>query len=177
VKTPVVLWFTGLSGSGKTTIAHAVAADMRARGHTTLLLDGDELRRGLSRDLGFSPADRKENIRRIAEVASLAYRQGLVVLVSVISPYQTDRGLARLLVPRDDFFEIFVDCPLEVCQERDTKGFYKKALQGEIQNFTGISAPYETPTAPELTLHTHQDSVEICTVLVLKLLEKQENKI
>ncbi|TNB47163.1 sulfate adenylyltransferase subunit CysN [Martelella lutilitoris] len=151
---PAVLWFTGLSGSGKSTVANALEKILHAKGKHTYMLDGDNIRHGLNRDLGFTAEDRVENIRRVAEVARLMADAGLIVLVSFISPFRSERRLARELMDEDEFVEIFVDTPLEVCAERDPKGLYKKAQAGEIDNFTGITSPYETPENPEIHLHT-----------------------
>ena len=153
-QTPRCLWFTGLSGSGKSTIANQAEKKLVASGHHTYLLDGDNVRHGLSRDLGFSDEDRVENVRRVAEVAKLMVDAGLIVLVSFISPFRDERRMARELFAPGEFVEIFVDTPLEVCEQRDVKGLYAKARAGEIPNFTGISSPYERPEAPELVLET-----------------------
>ena len=163
-----VYWFTGLSGSGKSTIANAFEAALNDRGVRTYLLDGDNIRHGLNRDLGFSDADRVENIRRVAEVARLMADAGLVVLTAFISPFRQDRQTARELMEDGDFTEVFVDTPLETCEERDTKGLYRKARAGEIPNFTGISSPYEVPLEPECRLVTEDTTVED---LVDRLLE------
>ncbi len=154
----MVLWLTGLSGSGKSTIANAAAEELHRAGHLSYLLDGDNVRHGLNRDLGFSPADRTENIRRVAEVAHLFVDAGLIVFVSFISPYRADRDAAHELIG-DDFFEVFIDAPLAVCEQRDPKGLYKKARAGTISDFTGVSAPYEPPVRPALHLRTDQLSV------------------
>ena len=151
---PAVLWFTGLSGSGKSTIANLVEQKLHAEGRHTYILDGDNIRHGLSRDLGFTEADRVENIRRVAEAARLFVDAGLIVLVSFISPYRADRDAARALLGVDEFLEIFVDTPVEECERRDPKGLYRKARAGGLQNFTGVTAPYEAPIAPDLTLPT-----------------------
>ncbi|HEX3573018.1 MAG TPA: adenylyl-sulfate kinase [Rhodopila sp.] len=151
---PAVLWFTGLSGAGKSTIANLVEKRLHALGHHTMILDGDNVRHGLNRDLGFSEADRVENIRRIAEVSRLFVEAGLIVLVSFISPYRAERMLARDRVGNDEFLEIFVDTPVEECRRRDPKGLYQKADAGQIRNFTGVDAPYEPPLDPEIRLHT-----------------------
>ena len=151
---PVVLWFTGLSGSGKSTVANLVEKLLHAKGQHTFLLDGDNVRHGLNRDLGFTAEDRVENIRRIAEVAKLMTDAGLIVLVSFISPFRSERQMARELVPEGEFIEIFVDTPIEECVRRDPKGLYKKALAGQIPNFTGISSPYEAPANPDIHLRT-----------------------
>ena len=151
---PAVVWFTGLSGSGKSTIANLVERTLHAQGKHTYLLDGDNVRHGLNRDLGFTDADRVENIRRVAEVAKLFADAGLIVLVSFISPFRSERRMAREMLAPGEFIEIFVDTPIEVCMARDPKGLYKKARAGEIRNFTGVDSPYEVPEAPELTLKT-----------------------
>jgi bifunctional enzyme CysN/CysC len=154
---PAVLWFTGLSGSGKSTIANLVERALHAEGKHTYMLDGDNVRHGLNRDLGFTDADRVENIRRVAEVAKLMADAGLIVLVSFISPFRAERRLARDMMPEGEFLEVYVDTPLAVAEERDVKGLYKKAQSGEIKHFTGIDSPYEVPENPELTLKTVQD--------------------
>ncbi|HEX3809398.1 MAG TPA: sulfate adenylyltransferase subunit CysN [Rhizomicrobium sp.] len=151
---PAVLWFTGLSGSGKSTVANLVEKTLFAQGRHTYLLDGDNVRHGLNRDLGFTDADRVENIRRVAETAKLFLDSGLIVLVSFISPFRSERRMARELVGAGEFIEIFVDTPIEVCMQRDPKGLYEKARAGEIKNFTGIDSPYEAPELAELTLQT-----------------------
>ncbi len=157
---PFVLWFTGLSGSGKSSIANLVEKKLYALGHHTYVLDGDNVRHGLNRDLGFASADRVENIRRIGEVAKLMVDAGLITLVSFISPFRSERQQVRSILEKDEFIEIFVDTPLDVCQQRDVKGLYKKALSGEIKNFTGISSPYEAPLNPELRLLTTEKTPE-----------------
>ena len=157
---PAVLWFTGLSGAGKSTIANIVEKQLLALGHHTMTLDGDNVRHGLNRDLGFSEADRVENIRRIAEVAKLFVEAGLIVLVSFISPYRNERMLARDCVAPDEFLEIYVDTPVEECSRRDPKGLYQKAYAGQIRNFTGVDAPYEEPLDPEVRLPTLEGSPE-----------------
>ncbi|MCK7593860.1 sulfate adenylyltransferase subunit CysN [Pseudomarimonas salicorniae] len=159
-QSPKVIWFTGLSGSGKSTLANALEKRLLAEGRHTYLLDGDNVRHGLNRDLGFSEADRVENIRRVAEVAKLMADAGLIVLVSFISPYRSERRMARELMSEGEFIEVFVDTPLEECERRDVKGLYAKARAGEIPNFTGISAPYEVPEQPEVHLRTRGQSVE-----------------
>jgi bifunctional enzyme CysN/CysC len=157
---PAVLWFTGLSGAGKSTIANIVEKQLLALGHHTMTLDGDNVRHGLNRDLGFTEADRVENIRRIAEVAKLFVEAGMIVLVSFISPYRNERMLARECVEADEFVEIFVDTPVEECSRRDPKGLYQKAYSGQIRNFTGVDAPYEEPLDPEIRLRTLEASPE-----------------
>src|SRR5438128_9479909 len=149
------VWLTGLSGSGKSTIAVALEKALWERGVHAFVLDGDNVRHGLNKNLGFSPADRTENIRRIGEVAKLFTDGGMVALTAFISPYRADRDQVRALMP-DDFVEVYVDCPLDVCEQRDVKGLYQKARAGQIKEFTGISAPYEAPEKPELTIRTHQ---------------------
>jgi bifunctional enzyme CysN/CysC len=151
---PVTLWLTGLSGAGKSTIANLIESELHRRGHHTYLLDGDNVRHGLNADLGFTPADRVENIRRVAEVARLMVDAGLIVLVSFISPFRTERLMARQLFSADEFFEVYVDTPLAVAEERDPKGLYKKARAGELKNFTGIDSPYEPPERPEIRIDT-----------------------
>lgn len=153
-QTPFVLWLTGVPGAGKSTIANLVEAELYARGKHTCLLDGDDVRRGLNRDLGFTEADRVENIRRVAEVSRLMVDAGLIVLVSFISPFRSERRMARSLFGVGEFLEIFVDTPLAVAEERDPKGLYKKARRGQIENFTGIDSPYEPPESPELRVET-----------------------
>ena len=150
----VCLWFTGLSGSGKSTIAINVEKKLFNRGISTYVLDGDNIRHGLNKDLGFSPKDREENIRRIGEVAKLFVDAGLVVMTAFISPYRADRQIARSLFADGEFYEIFIDASIETCEKRDPKGLYKKARAGEINDFTGISAPYEIPKNPELIVQT-----------------------
>ena len=167
-----VIWFTGLSGSGKSTLANAVGQVLHQQQHHTYVLDGDNVRHGLNKNLGFSPADREENIRRIGEVAKLFADAGTIVLTAFISPYRTDRDQARGLIADGRFVEVFVDCPLEVCEERDTKGLYKKARAGEIKEFTGISAPYEPPLNPEVTVDTAALSIEECARAVVTVLIK-----
>jgi bifunctional enzyme CysN/CysC len=151
---PTILWFTGLSGSGKSTIANIVEQGLNMAGHHTMLLDGDNVRHGLNRDLGFTEADRVENIRRAGEVAKLMVDGGLIVLCSFISPYRADRQMVRSLVEEGEFIEIFVDTPLEDCIQRDPKGLYAKAQAGKLKNFTGIDSPYEAPEDPEIHLRT-----------------------
>jgi bifunctional enzyme CysN/CysC len=151
---PAILWFTGLSGAGKSTIANLVEQRLHGAGHHTMLLDGDNVRHGLNRDLGFTEADRVENIRRAGEVAKLMLEGGLIVLCSFISPYRAEREMVRSLVPVGEFIEVYVDTPLDECMRRDPKGLYAKAKAGAIKNFTGFDAPYEVPSAPDLHLHT-----------------------
>jgi bifunctional enzyme CysN/CysC len=149
---PALLWFTGLSGAGKSTIANHLEKKLHALGRHTFVLDGDNVRHGLNRDLGFTEADRVENIRRVAEVAKLFVEAGLITIVAFISPFQAEREMARELVGPGEFIEIFVDTPLAICEQRDPKGLYRKARRGELRNFTGLDSPYEPPSSPELTL-------------------------
>lgn len=151
---PVIAWLTGFSGAGKSTVANAVDRALTEAGRSSMVLDGDNLRHGLSRDLGFTAADRVENIRRAAETARLMADAGLVVIVSLISPFRAERQAARVVAGDIPFLEVFIDTPLAVCEARDPKGLYNRARAGVILNFTGISAPYELPTAPDLTLAT-----------------------
>jgi bifunctional enzyme CysN/CysC len=155
-----VLWLTGLSGAGKSTIANLVEKQLLSLGKHTYLLDGDNVRHGLNRDLGFTDADRVENIRRVAEVARLMADAGLIVLVSFISPFRAERRMARRLLPEGEFFEVYVDTPLAVAEQRDVKGLYRKARRGELKNFTGIDSPYEAPEQPEIYLDTTRVSPE-----------------
>jgi len=159
-QTPRILWFTGLSGAGKSTIANLVERKLHALGRHTYLLDGDNLRHGLNRDLGFSEADRVENIRRVAEVAHLMLDAGLITLVAFISPFRAEREMARGLAGAGAFLEIYIDTPLELAERRDPKGLYQKARRGELKNFTGIDSPYEPPLAPELHIDTRRESAE-----------------
>ena len=170
---PAILWFTGLSGAGKSTIANLVEAKLHARGVHTTLLDGDNVRHGLNRDLGFTAADRVENIRRVGEVARLMTDAGLIVLCSFISPFKAERRLVRDTAAEGEFIEIFVDAPLETAIARDPKGLYKRALAGEIKNFTGVDQPYETPEAPELTLNSAGNLPEALADRVVKELERR----
>ena len=162
-----VLWFTGLSGSGKSTVASAVERELHLRGISTYILDGDNVRTGLNADLDFSAASREENIRRIAHVSGLMKDAGLVVLSAFVSPYAKDRDLVKETVGRSSFSEVFVSTPLEVCEQRDTKGLYAKARAGEIKNFTGISAPFEAPEHPALEVPTHKMSISESTQRVV----------
>ena len=163
------LWFTGFSAAGKSTLATATEKALHERGCHTYLLDGDNIRHGLNKDLGFSPEDRTENIRRIGELANLFRDCGITNLVAFISPYRTDRQAARELSNGDGtFIEIFVDCPIDVCEERDPKGIYKKARAGTIKEFTGITAPYEPPEKPEIHLRTDRSSLDECVEIILK---------
>jgi bifunctional enzyme CysN/CysC len=171
---PVILWFTGLSGAGKSTIANLVEAGLHARGAHTLLLDGDNIRHGLNRDLGFTEVDRVENIRRIGEVAKLMTEAGLIVLCSFISPFRAERRMVRELVEANKFLEIFVDTPLDECIARDPKGLYKRALAGEIKNFTGVDQPYETPDNPEIRLDAGRKDADTLTHEVIEELARRK---
>jgi len=165
----VILWFTGLSGSGKSTLAHAVEENLFQKNCKTYVLDGDNVRHGLCGDLGFSDIDRKENIRRIGEVAKLMLESGVIALTAFISPFASERRIARKLVPHGEFLEIYCDSSIEICEQRDVKGMYKKARKGEIKDFTGISSPYEVPKNPELIVNTGTDSIENCVEQVMCL--------
>jgi adenylylsulfate kinase len=169
-----ILWFTGLSNSGKSTIAHATEERLHRRGCRTFVFDGDNVRHGLCADLGFSREDRDENIRRIGEMAKLFIESGVIALTAFISPFRGDRNRVRNLVQEGDYLEIFCKCPVEVCEQRDVKGHYKKARLGEIKEFTGISSPYEEPVHPDLVLTTDSMSVDECVDAVLKLLMQRE---
>lgn len=166
----IVLWFTGLSGSGKSTLAHAVEDYLYRMGISTFVLDGDNVRHGLCSDLGFSDANRVENIRRVGELAKLMTEAGIVILTAFISPFKSDRNIARNLVPNGDFIEIYCKCPIEICELRDVKGFYKKARLGEISSFTGIESPYEEPVQPELVVDTNEKTLDESVQSVINLL-------
>ena len=166
----VVIWFTGLSGSGKSTVANEVAYKLHTMGKVAYILDGDNIRHGLNKDLGFSPEDREENIRRISEVASLFADAGVITLTAFISPYRKDRDFCRSLVGEGRFIEAYTKASLETCEKRDTKGLYKKAREGIIKEFTGIDAPYEHPLNPELIIDTDVENVEESAEKVMKVL-------
>jgi adenylylsulfate kinase len=166
------VWFTGLSGSGKSTVARRVERRLLECGAVAYVLDGDNIRLGLNRDLGFSPEDRTENIRRIGEVAKLFTDAGVIVLAAFVSPYRADRAAVRSLMVSGDFFEVHVAAPLAVCEERDPKGLYARARAGEIASFTGVTAPYEAPVDPELTVQTHEQSLDSCAAAVVAMLEQ-----
>lgn len=168
-----ILWFTGLSGAGKSTLANAVEYELHQRGLASYVLDGDNIRHGLNRGLGFGPDDRKENIRRIGEVAKLFVDAGVITLTAFISPYREDRELARSLVDEGEFIEVYVKCPLEECERRDVKGLYQKARNGEISQFTGISSPYEEPVSAELVIESHEQTIEESVQMVIAYLEKR----
>lgn len=170
---PCVIWFTGLSGAGKSTVANALEGELFRLGQHSYLLDGDNVRLGLNKDLGFTDTDRVENIRRIGEVAKLFADAGLIVLTAFISPFRADRDLVRKLLPEGEFFEVHVHAALDVCESRDPKGLYKKARAGQIKNFTGIDSPYEAPEAPELTIDTGALSIEQSVQKLLAFLKER----
>ncbi|WP_284451089.1 adenylyl-sulfate kinase [Methylophaga thalassica] len=169
-----ILWFTGLSGAGKSTVANAVEQKLFELGHHTYLLDGDNVRHGLNKDLGFSDADRVENIRRIGEMAKLFADAGLIVMSAFISPFRSDRQMVRDLVEEKEFVEVYISTPLSTCEERDPKGLYKKARSGQIKNFTGIDSDYEVPHHPEVTLNTAELNVNECVDIVISNLKQNE---
>lgn len=170
---PCILWFTGLSGSGKSTIANAVEAKLSAMQKHTYLLDGDNIRMGLNEGLGFSDEDRIENIRRIGEVSKLFVDAGIIVLCAFISPFQKDRDRVRELVKNGEFIEVFIDTPLKICEDRDPKGLYHKARNGKIPNFTGISSPYEAPADAEIHIETDEYSIEVCADEIINYLKNK----
>ncbi|MRT17809.1 adenylyl-sulfate kinase [Vitellibacter sp. q18] len=170
---PLLVWFTGLSGSGKSTLANALERALFERKVHTYLLDGDNVRAGLNKNLSFSPEDRTENIRRIAEVAKLMLDAGLVVLASFVSPYREDRENVKRIVGYGNFVEIFVNTPIDECERRDVKGLYAKARAGEIKNFTGVSAPYEAPMVPDIEIDTTKVSVEEAVAVILEFIAKK----
>ncbi len=172
-----LLWFTGLSGSGKSTIANAVEKALFNKKIHTYTLDGDNVRKGLNNNLSFTPEDRTENIRRIAEVANLMIDAGLVVLAAFVSPYQKDRENIKQIVGTDNYVEIFINTPIEECEKRDVKGLYAKARSGEIKNFTGINAPYEAPVNPDIEIDTTQVSVEEAVSIILNKIKNKLNPI
>jgi len=169
-----ILWFTGLSGAGKSTLAHVLEEQLHDYGARTYVLDGDNVRMGLCKDLGFSEQDRIENIRRIGEMSRIMMDAGLIVMTAFISPFRRDRRIVRGLVDDGDFIEIFCDTPLSVCESRDIKGLYKKARVGEIPEFTGISSPYETPEQPELIVQSGNSTVEECVGEIISFLKEKE---
>lgn len=168
-----IIWFTGLSGSGKSTLAHEVEESLHQRGCRTFVLDGDNVRHGLCGDLGFSVQDRQENIRRIGEMAKLFMQAGVIVLTAFISPYRADRERVRGMVEQGDFIEIYCDTPIDICETRDVKGIYKKARAGEIADFTGISAPYEVPAKPEITVDTGTLELDNCVQQLIDAITKR----
>ncbi|WP_459501025.1 adenylyl-sulfate kinase [Bacillus sp. C1] len=168
-----VLWFTGLSASGKSTVANAVARKLFEKNIGNYVLDGDNIRHGLNKDLGFSESDRTENIRRIGEVAKLFVDQGGIVLTAFISPFRVDRQQVRDILDKDEFIEVFVKCPIEECEKRDPKGLYKKARQGDIKQFTGIDSPYEEPVGAEVVVETHLYSIEQCAAQIISYLQER----
>lgn len=169
-----ILWFTGLSGAGKSTLAHRVEEILYQRHCRTYVFDGDNVRHGLCSDLGFSARDRRENIRRIGEMSKLFVDAGIIALTAFISPFRQDRALVRSLVDEGDFVEIYCEAPLEVCEQRDVKGLYQRARRGEIQEFTGISSPYEEPLDPEVIVHTGRDGLETCAQTIIHYLEARQ---
>lgn len=169
----LVLWFTGLSGSGKSTVAGLLERELHARGKSTYILDGDNIRSGLNADLDFSEKSRTENIRRIGEVAKLFTDSGIITLSAFISPFKSDREKVKNTVGAESYIEIFVDCPLEVCEKRDVKGLYAKARAGEIPNFTGISSPFESPENPEIRIETHKNEPEECVKQIINIIESK----
>jgi adenylylsulfate kinase len=170
---PCILWFTGLSGSGKSTIANALESKLYEMGKHTYLLDGDNIRHGLNKELGFSDSDRIENIRRIGEVSKLFVDSGLIVLSAFISPFRADRDIVRNLVEDGEFIEVFVDTPIEICEQRDPKGLYTKARKGEIPFFTGISSPYEPPYEAQIHLLSEEQGIERCVNTIINYLEQK----
>jgi adenylylsulfate kinase len=170
---PFLIWFTGLSGSGKSTLANLLEIELHKLGIHTYLLDGDNIRLGLNKDLSFSDSDRSENIRRIGEVAHLMIDAGILTIAAFVSPFQKDRDLVRSIVGADNYLEIFVNTPLEVCIERDTKGLYKKAIKGEIPDFTGISSPFETPLSPDISINTALLTTDEALQLILSEVRKK----
>lgn len=166
-----LIWFTGLSGSGKSTLAVQLEAQLHTKGYATYLLDGDNIRMGLNKDLSFTDDARVENIRRIGEVSKLMLDAGIIVLSAFISPFKADRNQVKEIVGAENYIEVFVDTPLEICEQRDVKGLYKRTRAGEVKNFTGIDSPYERPEKPDLAIATHQMSVDESLTLLLNLIE------
>lgn len=169
----MVIWLTGLSGAGKSTIANALEVALTDRGRHTYLLDGDNVRLGLCQDLGFSDADREENIRRISEVARLFLDAGLIVITAFISPFLRDRALAKSVIGDKNFIEVFIDTPLTECERRDPKGLYKKAREGLIKNFTGIDSAYETPVTPSVRVNTLEEDLDAIVMRIIEILEEK----
>ncbi len=170
----LILWFTGLPSSGKSTLANEIEKELIQRNHRTYILDGDNVRMGLCKDLGFSAEDREENIRRIGEVSKLFMDAGVLVLSAFVSPYRADRDAIRELVEEGEFVEVFVDCSVEQCEQRDVKGLYKKAREGVIKGFTGIDDPYEEPSSPEIVVDTEKHSIEECKQQILDYLRARD---
>lgn len=171
----IVLWFTGLSGSGKSTLAHAVEEKLHQCGCRTFVLDGDNVRHGLCRDLGFEESDRRENIRRVGETAKLFIEAGIITLTAFISPFLEDRNRVRSIFQNGNFLEVYCKCPLEVCEQRDVKGLYQRARDGKVKQFTGISSPYEPPKNPELIVETDKLTLEESVIQVMGLLKTRGN--
>ncbi|HIJ21671.1 MAG: adenylyl-sulfate kinase [Gammaproteobacteria bacterium] len=169
----MVLWFTGLSGSGKSTLAHAVEEQLHRIGCRTFVLDGDNVRHGLNGDLGFSSEDRKENLRRVGEMSKLFIESGTIILTAFISPFRKERRQVRSMMPHGDFIEIYVNCPIEVCEKRDVKGLYRRARTGEVKEFTGISSPYEIPQSADLTVNTDLQTLEESVENIIDLLKEK----
>jgi bifunctional enzyme CysN/CysC len=173
-QSPKIIWFTGLSGSGKSSIANILEKKLHSMGHHTIILDGDNIRHGLNKDLGFTEADRVENIRRVGEVAKLMVESGLICITAFISPFESERRMIRSLVSEEEFIEIYVDTPLEICEKRDVKGLYAKARSGQLPNFTGISSPFEAPQNPEIRIDTTKVSAELAADTVIDFLTKNQ---
>jgi len=169
-QTPCILWFTGLSGAGKSSIAAAVEKKLYELGHHTYLLDGDNIRHGINQDLGFSNEDREENIRRVGEISKLFVDAGLIVLTALISPFHSDRKKVRELVNDNEFIEIHIDTPIDICEQRDSKGLYKKARKGEIKNFTGVDSTYELPEHADITIDTIENDIDMCANIIIDYL-------
>lgn len=169
----LMIWFTGLSGSGKSTLAVQLEAQLFAMGFMTYLLDGDNIRSGLNKDLSFTDEGRVENIRRIGEVSKLLLDAGIIVLSAFISPFKADREQVKMIVGEANYIEVFVNAPLEVCEQRDVKGLYKKARAGEVKNFTGINSPYEIPNNPDVTIHTDKNSVEASIEILMRIVKSR----
>jgi len=167
------IWFTGLSGSGKSTLAHALEKKLYDLGCRTFVFDGDNVRHGLCSDLGFSTDDRKENIRRITEMVNLFLEGGMIALTAFIAPFQKDRDLIKKRLGAENYIEIYCNCPIDICEQRDVKGIYQKARKGLIKDFTGISSPYEIPVSPDLVLDTSKQTIESCVTQLMDLLKKQ----
>ena len=167
---PKLIWFTGLSGSGKSTLANALEQSLHTKGYKTYILDGDNIRRGINKDLGFSLEDRKTNLLRIAEIGKLMIDAGLITICAFISPVKNVRDKIKEIVDEDNFIEVYVDCPLDICEDRDVKGLYKKARKGEIKDFTGIDSPYEKPVTPDIIVNSHKKSIEESITEILNVI-------